>query len=110
MRHLLHVVLLLSAFLFVAPETASAQTHKDERIGYQIKAPKRWTQIPLKSDEQWIVAKFMCDKVDPKPIQYLKRLEHLRWFFRRHGFEKLGQRSIVSLRRNGFHCRRRCYR
>ena len=36
--------------------------HKDERLGFQFKPPKGWTSIPLKTDEGWLVAKYLSDK------------------------------------------------
>ena len=58
------LVLLGSAFLVPGTAEAAPQTHKDERIGYQIRVPKRWTQIPIQTDEQWIVAKYVPNKTD----------------------------------------------
>lgn len=36
--------------------------HVDERLGFKLKPPRGWTQIPLKVEEQWLVAKFLSDK------------------------------------------------
>jgi len=36
--------------------------HQDERFGYKIKPPKKWTNIPVKVDEGWLIAKFLSDR------------------------------------------------
>ena len=35
---------------------------EDTRYGFRFKAPKEWTRIPLKLEEQWQVAKYLSDK------------------------------------------------
>jgi hypothetical protein len=62
-QRVLALLLVLGSFAFVATPVA-AQTHKDERLGFQIRVPKKWTQIPMQSREQWVVAKFASDKID----------------------------------------------
>jgi hypothetical protein len=43
--------------------------HEDTRFGFKVRPPKGWKQIPLKVDEQWLVAKYLSDKayfyIDP---------------------------------------------
>src|SRR5258705_1003489 len=36
--------------------------HKDERLGFTIQTPNKWTAIPMSGDERWMVAKHLCDK------------------------------------------------
>jgi hypothetical protein len=36
--------------------------HQDARFGFKFQPPKGWTQIPLKVDENWLVAKYLSDK------------------------------------------------
>ncbi len=46
-----------------APAAAQASGyHVDERLGFKLKPPRGWTQIPLKVDEEWLVAKYLSDK------------------------------------------------
>lgn len=64
MRSLIACVLALGAFLSFAGTATAApqQIHKDTRFGFQVKGPKEWTPIPLKADEQWLLAKWLSDK------------------------------------------------
>jgi len=43
--------------------------HTDERFGFKLKVPSKWTSIPMKVDETWMAAKFLSKKeyiyVDP---------------------------------------------
>ncbi len=41
---------------------AAANTHKDERFGYQYKPPKGWNSIALQTDETWLTSKYVSDK------------------------------------------------
>ena len=63
LQRFLRTLMVLSVLCFGAAPS-SAQTHKDERVGFQIKPPKKWTQIPMQSEEEWIVAKFVSNKTD----------------------------------------------
>ncbi|HEV8114074.1 MAG TPA: hypothetical protein VGR31_14985 [Planctomycetota bacterium] len=36
--------------------------HKDERLGFTIQTPNKWTAIPMSGDERWMVAKYLSDK------------------------------------------------
>ncbi|MDA1266995.1 MAG: hypothetical protein O2816_18095, partial [Planctomycetota bacterium] len=38
--------------------------HKDERFGFKFKPPKKWNSIALKTDEAWLVAKYVSEKAD----------------------------------------------
>ncbi|NOT28900.1 MAG: hypothetical protein HOP15_00470 [Planctomycetes bacterium] len=38
--------------------------HKDERLGFKLKAPRGWEQVPLRSDEQWIVGRYRSSKTE----------------------------------------------
>ena len=48
---------------------AAQDQHKDERLGFKLKVPRGWEEIPLRSDEKWIVGRYRCPKnettVDP---------------------------------------------
>ncbi len=61
MRFLIAALLSLVA-VPVATADAQSRLHKNELFGYQLKAPKDWTQIPLKVDEDWLLAKWKSDK------------------------------------------------
>ncbi len=54
----LGVLLLL---VMLAP-SVQAQYHEDDRFGYKIGIPNGWQQIPIQVDEEWIIAKYLCDK------------------------------------------------
>lgn len=43
---------------------ATAGTHKDERLGFQVMVPSGWEQVPLQTTEQWIVAKYVSPKME----------------------------------------------
>jgi len=55
--------------------------HKDERIGFQVRVPRGWKQIPLRSDEAWIVGKYRAPKpeltVDPASGRTLEHYPEL---------------------------------
>lgn len=44
-----------------APPQHSTLT--DERLGFELERPRDWTAIPVKLDEEWIVARFMGDRI-----------------------------------------------
>ena len=46
----------------VAPRSASAAVHTDEELGYSLRVPQDWKQIPIASEEKYIVAKYLCDR------------------------------------------------
>jgi hypothetical protein len=43
-----------------------ANSHEDKRLGYKIYTPKKWSSIPVSSEDGWIVAKYLS----PKPNFY----------------------------------------
>jgi hypothetical protein len=63
--------------LVVCVVPVSAQNvHKDERLGFKVKVPRGWEEIPLRSDERWIVGRYRSPKaentVDPTTGYSLK--------------------------------------
>ncbi len=52
----------------VAPRAASAALHSNPELGYSMQIPSGWKEIPIASEERYIVAKFLCDREysDPK--------------------------------------------
>ncbi|MEN8150680.1 MAG: hypothetical protein ABFS86_12730 [Planctomycetota bacterium] len=48
--------------LCVLAGPANAQVHENKKMGYRISHPKKWTQVPIKSGEQWIVGKYLSAK------------------------------------------------
>ncbi len=44
-----------------APRIASA-LHTDEQLGFSMQTPSGWKQIPIASEEKFIVAKYLCDR------------------------------------------------
>ncbi len=58
------ISLLLATALSFCAVTAPgvANTHEDKRLGYKVYVPKKWTSIPISSDEGWIVAKYLSPK------------------------------------------------
>jgi hypothetical protein len=56
-------LLLATALSFCAVAAPSlAGSHEDKRLGYKIYTPKKWTSIPISSDESWVVAKFLSPR------------------------------------------------
>ncbi|HYC79288.1 MAG TPA: hypothetical protein VEI02_16845 [Planctomycetota bacterium] len=58
---------LLAACLLVA--TAAAQEavfkngwHEDRKMGFKIRVPEKWDQVPMSPEERWIVAKYLCNR------------------------------------------------
>ena len=41
---------------------ARAGVHKDDKLGYRIVVPRGWKQMPVKTSERWMVAKFLSSK------------------------------------------------
>ena len=59
------VSLLTLAFIAALAAPAFAQAgayHEDEKLGYKVRTPKDWAQMPLKVEERWIVAKYLSDR------------------------------------------------
>lgn len=63
MRRIAALVLATFGLVLCAP-TAAATDHKDERLGFKLKVPRKWQQIPQGKNEIWIVGKFVSDKTD----------------------------------------------
>ncbi len=59
-RSFLAFLVLFTLGLAGAP--LSAQIHKDERLGFSIRTPTKWSQIPIGSGEQWVCARFDSDR------------------------------------------------
>ena len=53
---------LVLAFLAASAMSQGGGWHQDQRFGFKFLPPKSWTQIPLKVDEDWLVAKYLSDK------------------------------------------------
>lgn len=47
-----------------AGSAAAQGWHEDARFGFKLMPPRGWKPIPLKSNENWLVAKFLCDQKD----------------------------------------------
>lgn len=63
MRRTFQVLMLaLVAGPLTAPAAAQKGVHKDARVGFELKPPRGWQQIPLQASESWIVAKYQSDK------------------------------------------------
>ncbi|MEZ6016799.1 MAG: hypothetical protein R3F49_16900 [Planctomycetota bacterium] len=45
------------------------------RYGFEMRAPKKWTQIPIQTEEEWLAAKFQCDR------EYLYNNKEIGWSF-----------------------------
>jgi hypothetical protein len=61
MSRLFRFSLLLLSFAVLAP-LAGAQKFEDKRFGYELRTPKDWTQVPIKANEEYIIAKFLSKK------------------------------------------------
>src|SRR5262245_58508068 len=55
----------LAALLVLLPCAAAPQgVHKDERLGFKLKVPRGWQEIPLRSEERWIVGRYRAPKAE----------------------------------------------
>src|SRR5438445_32239 len=45
-----------------APRAARADAYKDEKLGYSLVAPSKWKQMPISTDEHWLVAEWQCPR------------------------------------------------
>lgn len=52
------------ALVALAPRPSAQGWFQDERYGFKFLPPKGWKAIPLKAEENWLVAKFLCDEKD----------------------------------------------
>ncbi len=41
---------------------ASADTHKDEKLGYQVSYPSKWQPMPLDTSTSWVQARFLSNQ------------------------------------------------
>lgn len=55
--------------LFCCSALAPQESHKDERLGFKVRAPRGWEPIPLRSDEQWIVGRYRSTKTDTAVLE-----------------------------------------
>lgn len=46
----------------VAAAGSRSSWHEDARYGYALKPPKDWTEIPIRTGEDWLVAKYLSDR------------------------------------------------
>jgi hypothetical protein len=63
-RALLALLLVIAAALGAGARAAAQGWHQDERYGFKLLAPRGWKPIPLKAEENWLVAKYLCDETD----------------------------------------------
>lgn len=56
------LVLLALLASVVASSSSSAQLYKDERLGFSLRIPKDYEQVPTKSSEEYVVAHFVSKK------------------------------------------------
>ena len=64
-RSLLVGSLVRSVWLLLLSVSSSAQAlHKDERIGFLLRPPRGWVQIPVQVDEAWIVGRYRSEEVE----------------------------------------------
>src|SRR5262249_38390199 len=54
--------LLALGLAFPALAPAARANHKDDRLGFTIPPPNKWTSIPISGDDRWMVAKYLSDK------------------------------------------------
>ena len=59
---LLPATALVAASFVASPVDAQKGLHKDPRLGFQIKPPKSWKQVPLRPGEEWIVANYQAPR------------------------------------------------
>jgi hypothetical protein len=62
MKRLVIAFLAVTITLLVAAGTATAQVHENKKVGYRVLHPRNWTEVPIKTSENWIVGKFISDK------------------------------------------------
>ncbi|MCA8954461.1 MAG: hypothetical protein KDC87_00215 [Planctomycetes bacterium] len=54
--------LTLSFGMLPGQGTLERGIYTDAKLGFQIKVPQRWTQVPIQVDEKWIVAQFQSNR------------------------------------------------
>ena len=45
-----------------SPRPVSAGVYSDEELGFSMRVPEGWKQIPIAGEEKYIVAKYLCDR------------------------------------------------
>ena len=74
---------LVTSFLLAAVACAQAKfsngTHEDNRLGFKVKVPEKWTSLPVDSDEKWVVGKYLDPnerqgKTSDKPYRATMRI------------------------------------
>jgi len=54
---------LLGAGLIVAsPRDARAEQYKDEKLGFSVTPPAKWKQMPISTDERWLIAEWQSPR------------------------------------------------
>lgn len=61
MKRLLAVIV-AALVLGLVGAPAHAEKHKDEKLGYSFVYPKKWKSLPLASDTEWVVGKFIAPR------------------------------------------------
>lgn len=58
------VLSLVAVFAIASPFTAQVKGgfYENETLGFRVSVPAKWEEVPLKVDEDWIVAKFLSDR------------------------------------------------
>ena len=64
LRRLLPRLLVLVALLYAAPAARAQDVYKDEALGFELRPPKGWKQIPNRPDETYLVLKYQAPDVD----------------------------------------------
>jgi hypothetical protein len=52
--------------LFGSATAARADSYKDEKLGFSLSTPSKWKQMPISTDERWLVAEWKC----PRPFEW----------------------------------------
>jgi len=55
-------LVLIALATILAAAGARAATHEDERLGFKVRTPNGWEQIPVAISEKWIVMKYVSDR------------------------------------------------
>lgn len=56
---------------------AQKNLYEDEKLGFRMKIPDKWTTVPVQIDEKWIVAKFLSNRsYETKSRDYTDYGEH----------------------------------
>lgn len=64
MNNPLRVASATLALLLLATGNLAQGAHKDERLGFEVRTPRKWKQIPIRPDESWIVGKYQAAKAE----------------------------------------------